>query len=296
VTVSPLAELFPDGAYRFHLTLRRSEPGDFFKTRDGSGRILAQRAKWLAENPARYAALLPEGEPLFAEVAELGAREWGLPATHTVHGLGAVLEPDFLLLSAEMGGRGAPRAAIRARSARTTPPQALQPQSLTAAAAPDAFRLRGGALCFSTGWALEEKLGHTLDFIHGVVPGLNSALGSPIHQFLTKLKPGVAFLRDNWGLASTDELNLHPARALPAPALPVALERLWLRVEHQALVALPRTRGVLFGIRIALHRLDEVARDPAAAAGLRRALGSMPAEVAAYKRLDAVRDAVVGLL
>jgi len=67
-------------------------------------------------------------------------------------------------------------------------------------------------------------------------------------------------------------------------------------VEHQALVALPRTGGVLFGLRIALHRLDEVARDPAAAAGLRRGLASMPAEVAAYKRLDAVREAVVAML
>ena len=261
--MSALAELFPDGDYRFHLTLRRGEPGEFFKTRGDSSKILAERAKWLAENPARYAALLAEGKPLLAEVAELGVKDWGLPATTSVHGLGAVLEPDFLLLSPDAAG---------------------------------AFRLRGGALCFPTGWALEEKLGHTLDFIHGVVPGLNPALASPIHQFLTKLKPGVAFMRDNWGLAANDELNLHPARQLPAPVLPVALERLWLRVEHQALVALPRTGGVLFGIRIALHRLDQVALDPAARAGLRRALASMPAEVAAYKRLDAVRDAVVALL
>ena len=288
--MTPLAEIFPDGDYRFHLTLRRGEPGEFFKTRDGSGRILAERAKWLAEDPARYAALLPEGQPLLAELAEMAERNWQLPHTSSVHALGAVLEPDFLLLSPDAGGRGAPRAAIRARSARTTPGQNH------AAIVPGVFRLRGGALCFPTGWALEEKLGHTLDFIHGVVPGLNAALASPIQQFLGKLKPGVAFQRDNWGLVATEELNLHPARKQPGPALPVALDRLWLRVEHQALVALPRTGGVLFGIRIALHRLDEVARDPAASAGLRRGLSSMPAEGAAYKRLDAVREAIAALL
>ena len=259
----PLAELFPDGDYRFHLTLRRGEPGEFFQARDGSGRILVERAKWLAENPARYAVLLSEGQPLLAELAEMAERDWQLPRASSVHALGAVLEPDFLLLSPDADG---------------------------------VFRLRGGALCFPTGWALEEKLGHTLDFIHGVVPGLNAALAGPIQQFLSRLKPGVAFQRDNWGLVATDELNLHPARRLPAPALPVALDQLWLRVEHQALVALPCTGGVLFGLRIALHRLDEVARDPAAAAGLRRGLASMPAEVAAYKRLDAVREAVVAML
>ena len=234
-------------------------------------------ARWLAAELERYAALRSEGGPLLAEFAALCAG-WGITAgatdraddssagdlnRETLLALGRALEPDFLLLSPDSTG---------------------------------AFRLRGGALCFPTGWALKEKVGHTLEFIHGVVPGLNAALASPIHQFLAKLKPGTAFLRDNWGLVATDELNLHPARRIPPPAPPVALERLWLRVEHQALVALPRSGGVLFGIRIALHRLDGVARDGAAAAGLRRALATMPAELAAYKRIDRIREAVKDLL
>ena len=261
--MTALADLFPAGDYRFHLTLRRGEPREFFAARDATGRILAERARWLAENPLRYAAVLPEGEPLLAELAELAEREWGVPRTENVHGLSAQLEPDFLLLSPDASG---------------------------------AFRLQGGALCFPTGWALEEKIGHPLDFIHGVVPGLNPALASPVHQFLSKLKPGVAFQRDNWGVVATNELNLHPARRVPPPILPVALDRLWLRVEHQALVALPLTGGIVFGIRIALHRLDQVALDPTVRAGLRRALVTMPAEMAAYKRLDAVRDDIVALL
>lgn len=258
---SPLAALFPGGDYRFHLTLRRGEPRDFFRPSDTSSEVLAERRRWLAETPARYGALLPEGEPLLREFsAQLAA--WGFPPADSVHELGAKLEPDILLLAPDARG---------------------------------AFCLRGGALCFPTGWALEEKIGHPLDVIHGVVPGLNPALAAPIQQFLAKLKPGVAFLRDNWGLAANDELNLHPARRLPPPAPPVSLERLWLRVEHQALVALPQTGGIVFGIRIASHRLDRVARDPAAPL-LRRALASMPAEVAAYKRLDAIRDEVVARL
>lgn len=260
--MSGLADLFPDSDYRFHLTLRRGEPRDFFAPRDPTGREIAERARWIAEAPARYAALTPEGKPLLAEFAGWCA-EWGLTRNNTVDTLGAVLEPDFLLLSPDERG---------------------------------VFRLRGGALCFPTGWALEEKLGHTLDFIHGVVPGLNAALGLPIQQFLTRLKPGLAFHRDNWGLAATDELNLHPARGLPPPDLPIAPDRLWLRVEHQALVALPQSGGVLFGIRIALHRLDEVMRNPLAAAGLRRALVTMPPELAAYKRLDRVCNQVVSWL
>lgn len=253
--MASLAELFPAGDYRFHLTLRRGEPAEFFRPADASGAMLAERARWLAQAPARYAELTPEGGPLLAEFGELCA-EWGISAPADVRALGATLEPDVLLLSADETG---------------------------------AFRLRGGALCFPTGWALEEKIGHTMDFIHGVVPGLNAALASPIHQFLSRLKPGVAFYRDNWGIAATDELNLHPARALPPPALPVRLDQLWLRVEHQALLALPRTGGVVFGLRIALHRLDQVKADADIARSLANALTSMRPELAAYKRLDAVR-------
>lgn len=255
-----LADLFPDGDYRFHLTLRREEPRDFFAPRDPSGSMLAERRRWLAEQPARHAALQPEGEPLLAEFARMAA-EWGIVGRRLSE-IGGRLEPDVLFLSADAQGR---------------------------------FRLRGGALCFPTGWALQEKIGETLDFIHGVVPGLNAALGSPIQQFLARLRPGGAFLRDNWGLAASDELNLHPARQIAPPAPPVALERLWLRVEHQALLALPETRGIVFGIRIALHRLDALA-GTAAGAGLRRALETMPAELAAYKRLDTVRAAIAAML
>ncbi len=259
--MTPLVQLFPDGDYRFHLTLRRDEPREFFRPHDASGCVLAERKRWLAADPGRYAALLPEGQPLLEEFSSL-TRDWGIGSFGDVATMGAVLEPDVLLLSPDTDGR---------------------------------FRLRGGALCFPTGWALEEKIGHPLDFVHGVVPGLNAALASPIHLFLSKLKPGVAFCRDNWGLAAADELNLHPARRVPPPMPPVALERLWLRVEHQALIALPETGGVVFGIRIALHRLDAVARDPAAA-GLRRALETMPADLAAYKRIDQIRTEVTRLL
>jgi hypothetical protein len=263
--VSELAELFPDADFRFHLTLRRSEPVKFLRAQEASGQLLAERARWLNENPERYAALRPEAEPLLAEFSELCA-EWKLLAAEegarstSVTSLGGALEPDFLLLSRDEAGL---------------------------------FRLRGGALCFPSGWALEEKLGHTLDFIHGVVPGLNAALASPIQQFLARLKPGAAFLRDNWGLAATNERNLHPARRLPPPALPLALDRLWLRVEHQALFALPRAGGIVFCIRLELLRLDDVARDPVVAGGLARALTSMPDALAAYKGLTVIRPELV---
>lgn len=263
-----LEDLFPAGDYRHHLTLRRAPPREFFAPQDEAGAVLRERIHWLGTDPGRYAALQPEGEALLREfVALLPA--WGVgPAGEagaeygSMLNLGRQLEPDILFLARDEAGR---------------------------------FRLRGGALCFPTGWALTEKLGHTLEFIHDVVPGLNSSIGPAIHQMLGGMKPGVAYLRDNWGLAASAELNLHPARGIPPPEPPCALERMWLRVEHQALVALPETQGIAFGIRIARHRLDAVLRGPAGP-GLRQALATMPAEMAVYKRLDKVRPYLVNVV
>jgi dimethylamine monooxygenase subunit A len=268
--MTSLAELFPDGDFRFHLTLRRGEPQEFFRTSDPTGHVLSERKRWLADMPKRYSALTPEGSPLLGEFVDLCA-EWGVLGGNSkltanavekkadaeiLHEVGSTLEPDVLLLSRDNDGQ---------------------------------FCLRGGVLCFPTGWSLEEKMGKTLDSIHGVVPGLNPVLGSPISQFLSRLKPGVAFHRDNWGISPTDELNQHPARALPALELPVALDRLWLRVEHQVLLALPRSQGVVFGIRIANHRLDQLVTRADVSAGLIRSLETMPLAMAVYKRIAPIQ-------
>lgn len=306
-----LAELFPDADYRFHLTLRRAEPRTFFEPQDRTGQILRERAHWLAAGPQRYLALLPEGEAMVAEFAKMIAA-WNAAASAGDRNVAAsVSEWDTTTdAGASTRARPPPQTPHTPLATPTEHPLAhargyrellrlgheLEPDLLFLS--PDRtgqFRLQAGALCFPTGWALEEKIGRPMDVIHGAVPGLNAAIGAPIQQFLSRMKPGVAFLRDNWGIAATDELNLHPARAIEPPKPPVQLERLWLRVEHQALLALPQTRGIVFAIRIALHRLDRIADGPAAA-GLSRALATMPAEVAAYKRIDTIRADVSRLL
>ncbi|MEO6005977.1 MAG: heme-dependent oxidative N-demethylase subunit alpha family protein [Opitutus sp.] len=267
--MNSLLELFPDRDFRLHLTLRKGEPSEFFQAADASGRLQEERRRWLTTDPEKYSALRPAAVPLFCEFLECCAA-WKLmnvpPIEATDVGLreiGALLEPDLLFVSPDQAGE---------------------------------FRLEGGVLCFPTGWALRERLSHALDSIHGVVPGLNPTLGVQISQFLSRLKPGVAFHRDNWGIVASDELNYHPSRGLPPPVLPVQLSSLWLRVEHQAFMALPKSGGVVFGIRISRHRLDECARQPGVAAGLARELETMPVPMAVYKRLDAVRHSLVAAL
>jgi hypothetical protein len=255
-----LTELFPDEDYRFHLTLRKGDLAEFFSSPQAG--VLAERRHWLDMPLPLYAAAEAGAESMLAEAEALG----GSPATggfsplQRVVNLGREWEPDFMLLARDGAG---------------------------------IFRLRAGAVCFPSAWSLPEKMGLTLDEIHGVVPGLNPALGATIGQFLNRLKPGTPYERANWGLAATPELNLHPSLGRPRLTAPLNPAQTWIRIEDQILAALPVSGGILFGIRLRLVPLQRMLDDLALKQGFHRALVTMPGPLAAYKGMAAVRDELI---
>jgi hypothetical protein len=264
-----LTDLFPDKDFHFHLRFKRGNPADFFAPGSNRDLILAQRRHWLATAPDIYAALLPAAERLLAETLDL-ARAWSAfqpppdvnPASALI-ALGQFWEPDYLLLKFDQDHE---------------------------------IRLYGGCLCFPSSWRLTDKLRQPIESIHSPVPHLNQSIGRAIHRFLDGLKPDAAYLRHNWGLARTPELNHHPDRDLPRLDTDAGIDEVWLRVEHQALVALPKSDGLLFAIRISLHPLAAIKAEPLAAARLARALATMPSEMARYKGLEAARPGIIRML
>jgi hypothetical protein len=264
-----LADLFPDGDYRFQLRFARGEPAEFFAPTANHEGLIRERLRWLRSEPRTYAALLPPGEALLDEAAEL-ASDWNgfirsSPSTawQECVALGEFWEADYLLLKCDDDGE---------------------------------IRLYGGCLCFPSSWRLSDKVGKPIELIHGPVPGLNQSIGPGIRKFLAALKPGTASLRHNWGLARSPEWNHHPDRVLPRLDEKLSADEVWLRVEHQALVALPKSGGVLFGIRIVNCPLVEVKADAIAAGRLCRVLESMPEEMARYKGLAIARQRLIQLL
>lgn len=255
----PDNEIFPDADFRHRLRLARAEPAAFFGSWSCGPGLLAERAHWLRATPGRCLLSVPAAAPLIEETACL-LNAWritvptGGDPTDLWMRIAASIEPDLVL---------------------------LQPGPLGA-------NMVAAAVCFPSSWAPEDKLGHTLDEIHGVVPGLNQALGPAIRSFLDRLPPAVASLRANWGLSASPELNQHPARGLPRLGLPLDPAAVWLRIEHQALVRLPQTGGVLFGIRIDARPLLGFVANPEPARALARALRSMPESMSRYKGLACV--------
>jgi hypothetical protein len=249
------------------MRFRRGDIREFFANTT-SDVILAERRKWLDHNARECAAVLPAGEPILDEVVEL-AGSLDIPVARqstsfdTCVALGRVWEPDLLFL----------------RTVEDSQPE-----------------LVGGCVCFPSSWSFEEKVGQPLDAIHTPVPTFNSQFASPVKQFLARMKPGISWERINWGLSRTPELNQHPNRRLHRLDASVDLNEVWFRVEYQSLVALPRTSGILFGIRLIIEPLSRLSLDPAFAAGLSRGLATMPESVAAYKGLKTSRQRLIDLL
>jgi hypothetical protein len=260
-------DLFP-GDFGFHMRFRRGDLAQFYRS-TAHAEVIAERRKWLAEDSSKYAAALTEAEPLLDEALQLAktfdvtARP-GETALETMLNLGAAWEPDLLLL-------------------RSPSPES-QPILLA------------GCVCFPSSWALEEKIGRRLDAIHGPVPTLNQQFANPIQQFLARMKPGISWERINWGLSRSPELNQHPSRKLPRLDATVRLEEVWFRAEYQSLVALPKTNGILFGIRLVIEPLTSVASEKDFAEGLARAIQTMSEPIAAYKGIAPARQRLLELL
>ena len=256
--------------YRFSLGTSPTDFASFFAPRPGDDQLLALRAADLRDNPSPYAALLPPSDPLLDETLELLA-DWLPPQVAAAPdraarllALGASLVPDLVWL-------------------------VPHPASAT-------WIVVGGVVCFPSHWRLTDKLNLPLAMVHDPVPGLNDQLASLLDRLLAGLKPHRPLRRWNWGLASSPEPNQHPDRHLPTLSPPFQPDQTWLRREEQLLIKLPRSEGVLFGIRIHQMPWAKLLQSPDLRAELVRDLRTMPAPLLAYKRLDALREDLLAAL
>ena len=148
--------------------------------------------------------------------------------------------------------------------------------------------MEAGIVCFPSYWAPEDKIGLPVWDVHAPVPGLNAAIGHKIDHLLKRLPPGSAWLRLNWGLSASAERNQHPLRCPPRLTGLTPIGSIWLRLEYQALLRLPVTGGVLFGIQLYSFSLEALRAKPTTASAIAGQLRSMPLEMQVYKGIQDV--------
>jgi dimethylamine monooxygenase subunit A len=279
---------FFDGPYRLAMGLHTLAPDDWLEPGPDADAQLAERRRLLAERPAEVVGALPESaagqHELYALVRDhlphrfpnrwrledgevvdrLSGERFPAETTEPLTTLGHMVQEDFCLLQASAHG----------------------------------YRLTAAVLCFPAHWRLADKLGRPLDAIHAPVPGFEARLARPVDRFFAALQVERPVWRVNWSLVDTPELFRPPERRARPQAIDPerAGEQVWLRVERQTLRRLPACGAVVFGIRTYIEPLSEVAADPEVARALAARMREMPADMAAYKGIAAIREPLLDYL
>jgi len=142
--------------------------------------------------------------------------------------------------------------------------------------------LVAGAVWFPSQWDLRDRVGGSVQEIHGPVPDDGRNLADRAAQFMARIQPGDIWGRTNWFVHD------RPVRWAPhRPRRPRDLAgqdppRLWVRSERQTLHALDED-VLIFTIRTRLAPVSVFAARPQAAAALREHLARLPDELVAEK-------------
>ena len=161
----------------------------------------------------------------------------------------------------------------------------------------DGWRLVAAALCFPSSWNLHDKVSRPINTIHQSVPAFGPATRNAmlIDRMLDHLRPETPMLRWNWSFYSDDALFHPPGETNNTPRFGTGerAENVFLRVERQTLRRLPASGDILFTIRVYIHPLAELERQPNAAqiaAGLMAQINVLNTEQLTYKGFVLDRD------
>lgn len=285
---------FKTGPCRLSMGLMPLDLTDWIASDSRMETDLDEKERLLSQRHNEVFAALPEAAESSQEVLEL---------------LVAHLPVRFPALYQRMGDRIANCAVQRSWSIRSSDLHALDIAGrlvqedlclMQPFAGTNQYRLVGGSVCFPTRWQLQEKMGLSLDAIHGPVPGYEKKLGATMDRFFTRLKVSRPVWRINWSLM--DDPTLFQPRGHdrcevdPTITVDNVGDRVWLRVERQTLRRLPRTYDILFTVRIYVQSLKEIALYPNRPDVLAAAIRALSPEMYHYKSLGPFADVVLDWL
>ncbi len=231
------------GEFRHRLGLHRVEVSDWIVVDGDHQPTLAMKEHLLATRRDEVFAALPGTEAAGEELAEL-------------------VEAHLRRRSPHGAGTGARRRPVCTGSIA---PGGWWPTTSACSTSRDGeLVLVGASLCSPNRWLLEDKLGRTMDVVHGPVPYYERHIARPVDDALARLTEARLVTRANWGVADHPALfqpvvNRHPIAFESAEE---AARGLWLRVERQTLRRLPESGAIVFTIRTYQQRLSDYLGPP----------------------------------
>lgn len=285
---------YAEGEAGFRIGLRPLDPHDWIEPDERAAEQFANKARLLSERPADVVATTPGSEVAQSElltllsqyllrqygdlyrrdgnVVHVGPAAWDVDlddiALAAIDRAGRLVQEDLCLMQLNAGRH-----------------------VLTAA-----------SLCAPSVWRLSEKIGKPLGGLHEPVPGFAAMMEARVERILSHLKADAPVWRLNWSVMSEPTLFLpetahdRTEQRLAGLVAQTAGDKLYLRVERQTLRRLPMTGAVVFTIKTYVDPLRSISERPDLMRGLRRSIGEMPQDMAAYKAMAPIRDAVMGWL
>lgn len=120
----------------------------------------------------------------------------------------------------------------------------------------------GGLVAFPGFYLLSEKIGKSLEEAHEPVPYFNEKLLLSVERTLKRFKPNEPFERTSWEIVDDRNLFFHNIASSSGVSDKIHPKDLFFRVDHQTFRKLPRSKGIIFGVRPIMKRLEDFKDSP----------------------------------
>ncbi|MEZ5936844.1 MAG: DUF3445 domain-containing protein [Hyphomonadaceae bacterium] len=217
-------------------------------------------APWLMRDPA-YNAQMALRDRLFAEAPEtcLAAPEATLDLQRDL------LQYVVTALSGDLGYGFGPRSAVRPdgvyvslddEAPLVSAARLVQADLMLLAPDDPGHTLVAGALAFPSSWSLREKMNRPLASIHAPVARIDGPMQTRIDRVIGRLVPGQPLQRAN--MLAYNDPALHQPRTEAERKSFDAAKEIFIRVERQCLLRLPRSGAGVFSIQTSVTPLKEL--------------------------------------
>ncbi|KAF8150626.1 hypothetical protein B0H34DRAFT_784890 [Crassisporium funariophilum] len=128
------------------------------------------------------------------------------------------------------------------------------------------YVLKGGSTCTGMGWNMAGKIGKNLQEIHLPAPDYKEKMLMSMDRFFSKLTSDQPIQRASWQLEIGKPLYLQPDDPLFPPRFKqledLSLDDIYLRVDRQSLLRLPRSRAIIFGVNVIFTPITVLRNEP----------------------------------
>ena len=282
--VSPVYFPQPEKSTVLHLGLKKLEPGEWLIVDEDFGQFHANKLHVRNIHGDKVYAALPGSEPAQQELQQLVLGHLTNEHSNTYEISGSNIKHKARALNWSLGDESLWQTSLW-----------VQEDICLMELRDGEYCLTAASVCAPSNWPLEQKIGRSLDDIHGPVPGYGQQLSRRVNRLFANLRPDRPLFRFNWSVQQYPELFWR--KDLDKQPAQLDLNKGWekgfgqganalfWRVERQTLRRLPQSGAIVFTIRIFIHSFAALELTSGFTTNLGQLIGALPIAEKKYKGL-----------